>query len=67
MTTHAQLAADMLRNAAKFFRNVGSTNKKLKDQMEISANTYDKVAKLVEEDPTGVMPGDYAQARGPGD
>ena len=56
MANHAQVAAKLLRNAAKFFRDVAGQNPQLKDQMETNARTYDTVAKLVETDPGGEMP-----------
>jgi len=53
MATHAQLAAKMLRDAASFFRTIGTQNPPLKTQMEENAEVYEGVAKLVEQDPTG--------------
>lgn len=55
MTTHAELAAKLLRDAAGFFRNVGEQNPPLKDQMLDNADVYDQVANLVESDPAGVL------------
>ena len=56
MANHAQVAAKLLRNAAKFFRDVGGQNPQIKEQMENNARTYDTVANLVETNPGGVMP-----------
>ena len=56
MANHAQVAAQLLRNAAKFFRDVAGQNPQLKEQMETNARTYDTVANLVETDPGGEMP-----------
>ncbi len=56
MATNAQLGANLLRNAAKFFRNVGAQNSSIEKQMEKNAAAYDVVAGLVEKDPTGEAP-----------
>lgn len=55
MATHAQIAANLLRNAATFFRDIGGQNPALGEQMGMNAQTYDAVADLVERDPMGVM------------
>ncbi len=67
MATNAELAAQLLRNSAAFFRDVGSQNQKLKDQMENNAETFEVVADLVEKDPEGEMqiPEDGAPAGSP--
>ena len=51
MSTHAELAAKLLRDAADFFRNVGEQNEPVQDQMDENANVYEQVARLVESDP----------------
>lgn len=56
MATHAQIAANLLRNAATFFRDIGGQNAELKEQMDVNARTYDAVANLLEQDPNGEMP-----------
>ena len=56
MATHAQIAANLLRNAATFFRDIGGQNPDLAEQMEVNARTYDAVADMVEQDPNGEMP-----------
>ncbi len=56
MASHTQLAANLLRNAATFFRDIGANNPELKKQMEANASTYDAVADMVEKDPTGQIP-----------
>lgn len=66
MANHAQVAAQLLRNAAKFFRDVGSQNQPIQEQMEKNARTYDTVANLVETDPGGEMP-DFAADGGEGE
>ncbi len=55
MPTHAKVAADLLRAAATFFRNVADTNDELKEQMETNAETYEVIAGLVESDPQGEL------------
>ena len=55
MPTHSQVAADLLRAAATFFRNVAKTNAELKEQMETNAETYDIIAGLVVSDPEGEL------------
>jgi len=47
MATHAQIAANLLRNAATFFRDIGGQNKELKEQMEVNARTYEPGADMV--------------------
>lgn len=54
MTTHADLAARLLREAAHFYRAVGRDQSALSEQMERSADVYEAVATLVETDPMGV-------------
>lgn len=53
MTTHAQLAARLLRDAANFFRTVGEQNEAISEQMTENATVFEQVATLVEQDPTG--------------
>ena len=55
MPTHAEVAADLLRAAATFFRNIAETNQELKEQMETNAETYDVIAGLVASDPQGEL------------
>ena len=56
MTTHAELAARLLREAANFYRAVGNDQPEFREQMERSAGVYEDVAVLVEKDPEGVLP-----------
>lgn len=56
MATHTELAANLLRNAAVFFRDIGAQNPDLKEQMDVNAQTYDVVAEMLETDPHGEMP-----------
>lgn len=53
MVTHAKLAAQMLREAAIFFRSVADDNPSLAEDMMENAGVYDEVAALVEDDPFG--------------
>lgn len=52
-TSHVELAIALLRDAAGFFRNVGEQNRPLENEMFDNADVYDRVADLLEEDPTG--------------
>ena len=53
MTTHAQMAAKLLSESAKFYRAVGQDNPQLRDNMESMASACETIAGLVETDPTG--------------
>ena len=53
MTRNTDIAANLLRNAANFFRGVGEQNPALAEEMKINAESYDAVADLLEKDPTG--------------
>lgn len=53
MPTNAEIAATLLRAAAKFFRDVASQNPEVGEQMRTNADTYDTVADLVQNDPNG--------------
>lgn len=53
MATHATLAAQLLRDAAQFFKTIGEQNDPIKAQMEENAAVFEQVANLVETDPTG--------------
>ena len=55
MATHAEIASNLLRNAATFFRDIGVQNPDLAEQMEVNANTYVVVADLLDKDPNGEM------------
>jgi len=52
-TTHAQLAARLLRDAAQFFRTIGEQNPALTDAMAENSQVFEDVAVLVENDPNG--------------
>lgn len=53
MATYAQVSARMLRDAAKFFRNIGDQNEPLHEQMNDNATVYEQIADLVENNPLG--------------
>ena len=55
MATYAQVAARLLRDAAKFFRNVAAQNEPLREQMEDNATVYEQLADLVESNPLGEL------------
>lgn len=55
MPTHAQLAAKLLKESAKFYRAIGDDNPQMRDNMESMASACDTVAGLVETDPTGEL------------
>ncbi|HOO50315.1 MAG TPA: hypothetical protein PLK94_03390 [Alphaproteobacteria bacterium] len=57
MPTHAQLAAQLLRDAATFFRTIAEQNEHLKDQMGENASVFEEVANLVETNPMGEIAG----------
>lgn len=54
-STHSELAARLLRDAAQFFKTIGEQNEPLKEQMEENATVFMQVADLVEKDPTGEL------------
>lgn len=56
MPTHAQLAAQLLRDAAMLMRALGENNQQLEERMNENAGVYDQVAVLIERDPTGSLP-----------
>ncbi len=53
MPTHAELAAQLLRDAAGFFKALSDQNEELKAQMLENADVFEQVAQLVEKDPLG--------------
>ncbi len=53
MPTHAELAAQLLRDAAGFFKALSEQNGELKAQMLENADVFEQVATLVEKDPHG--------------
>ncbi|MBK8174025.1 MAG: hypothetical protein IPK66_01590 [Rhodospirillales bacterium] len=55
MTTHAELAAKLLREAATMFRSLGAPDPELGGRLDEFAGVYEQVASLVEADPTGEL------------
>ncbi len=53
MPTNAEMAAQLLRHAAEFFRRIGGEHSELQQSLNNSAVTYDRVAELVEQNPGG--------------
>jgi len=60
MPTNSELGAKLLVDAASFFRDVGSQNPGVKEQMEQNAEVYEQVAQPVATDPNGEVPGQPA-------
>lgn len=54
MPTNIEIASNLLRAAAKFFRAFAEDNPAMRDQMLNNADTYDAVAKMLEDDPNGI-------------
>lgn len=52
-SSHAELAARMLREAAGFFRRLAANNPMLKEDMEANVGIFEQVAELVAKDPAG--------------
>ena len=57
MTTNAQLAARLLREAAEIYRTLGANDSEAQQQMNDFGTLYDRVADMVELDPEGVVEG----------
>jgi hypothetical protein len=57
MTTNAQLAARLLREAAGIYRTLGGDNTEFRQQMDDFGTLYERVADMVEVDPEGVVEG----------
>ncbi|QJE74410.1 hypothetical protein HHL28_16210 [Aerophototrophica crusticola] len=52
MPTNAEIAAQLLRDAADFFRQVGDQNAPIKPQMDHNARAFEVVADRLERSPT---------------
>jgi hypothetical protein len=52
MTTHAELAARLLREAAGIFRTMTWPDAEVTERVETFSRLYDRVADLLEVDPT---------------
>jgi hypothetical protein len=57
MTTNAQLAARLLREAAGIYRTLGGDDTEVRQQMDDFGTLYERVADMVELDPEGVVEG----------
>jgi hypothetical protein len=57
MTTNAQLAARLLREAAEIYRTLGANDSEAQQQMNDFGTLYDRVADMVELDPEGMVEG----------
>lgn len=57
MPTHATLAADLLKDAAAFFKNLAQQNADVRKEMTENAAIYERMAELIETQPTGMAPG----------
>jgi hypothetical protein len=57
-TTNAEIAAQLLREAAGFYRTLGGSSPDLKDRMDEFGVLYEQVAELLDSDPKGVLADD---------
>lgn len=57
MPTHAELAGKLLKDAATFFRTLGSQNEALAAQMTENANVFEQLAEFIVNDPQGNLEG----------
>lgn len=55
ITTHAELAVLLLRDAAGFFRNVAEQNPGMAEQLNDNADVYEEVAELLAGDPLATI------------
>lgn len=55
MTTHANLAARLLREAATMFRAMSGPDQELAKRLQDFATLYEQVAELVEAEPLGEL------------
>ena len=53
MQTYAEVASDLLNEAAIFFMRLTESNEAIKEQMEQNAGTYRQMAQLIKESPEG--------------
>lgn len=52
MTTHAELAARLLREAAIIFRTINLPDAEVQRRLDTFGSLYERVAELVEQSPT---------------
>lgn len=58
MMTHAQLAAQLLNDAATFFKNVAESNADVAEDMLANAEVFENLAMLLSTDPDGETGGE---------
>lgn len=54
--THAEMAAQLLRGAADFFRSMKTVNSDISGELEVNAQTCELIADRVQVDPEGEAP-----------
>lgn len=54
-TTNAGIAAQLLREAADFYRTLGDSSPELKDRMNEFGVLYEQVAERLDADPKGLL------------
>lgn len=54
-TTNAEIAAQLLREAAEFYRTLGGSSPELKDRMDEFGVLYEEVAALLDAKPDGAL------------
>ena len=52
---HSDLAGQLLKDAATFFRTLAAQNEPLKEQMEANAGIYEQIGEMVSQDPLGIL------------
>lgn len=57
MSTHAELASLLLKDAAIFFRSIAEQNPTAQKQMNDNAAIYEQVSALIGNDPKGILNG----------
>ncbi len=55
MTTHAELAARLLREAAIIFRTINLPDAEVQQRLDTFGQLYERVAELLEEAPTAPL------------
>ena len=58
MLTHAELAAQLLNDAAAFFKNVAEANSDVAEDMLTNAEVFENLANLLAENPSGETGGE---------
>lgn len=57
MSTHAELAARLLKDAASFFHTVAEQNVTIKEQMLQNASIFEKISEMVLREPLSLLDG----------